>query len=302
MTSSVVEIGGHRLELTHLEKVLYPQAGFTKAHVIDYYRRVAPTLLPHLKDRPVTLKRYPDGVEGSFFYEKQCPPYRPSFVRTAPVYSETRGKDIDYCVLDSLPSLVWAANLADLELHTFLHRKGDVSRPDGLVFDLDPGEGTDIVDCCRLGLRVRDLFDELGLVALAKTSGSKGLQVMVPLNTPTTYEETKPFARAVGEILERETPETVTTNMSRSERPGRVLVDWSQNDDHKTTVCAYSLRAKAFPTVSTPVTWEEVEAVARSGEAARMRFLVEDVLERVEEKGDLWRPALDLEQALPVLS
>jgi bifunctional non-homologous end joining protein LigD len=296
-----VEIEGERVALTNLDKVLYPQAGFTKAHVIDYYRRVAPVLLPHLRDRPVTLKRYPDGVEGPFFYEKQCPPHRPRFVRVATVFSETRGGDLDYCVLDTLPALVWAANLADLELHTFLHRR-DPTRPDGLVFDLDPGPGTDLADCARLGLRLRDLLEGVGLVSFAKTSGSKGLQVYAPLHVETTYEETKPFARALGEILERETPGSVTTNMKKAERAGRVLVDWSQNDDHKTTVCAYSLRAKAFPTVSTPVTWEEVARCADAGKPDRLRFLVEDVLERVEEQGDLWKATLELEQPLPTLA
>jgi bifunctional non-homologous end joining protein LigD len=297
--AATVEIDGKTVHLSNLDKVLYPEAGFTKAHVIDYYRRIAPALLPHLANRPVTLKRYPDGVEGPFFYEKQCPSYRPAFVRTAPVYSERKGGDIDYCLLDTLPSLVWAANLADLELHTFLHDAKDVNRPHAVVFDLDPGPGTDLVDCCRLGLRVRDLFDELGLVAFAKTSGSKGLQIYVPLNTPTvTYEDTKPFARAVGEILERETPSAVTTNMSKAERPGRVLIDWSQNDDHKTTVCVYSLRAKAFPTVSAPVTWEEVAAVSKPDD---LRFLAEDMIERVETHGDLFRPLLEMEQSLPII-
>ncbi|MEA3201059.1 MAG: bifunctional non-ous end joining protein LigD [Thermoplasmata archaeon] len=297
-----VAIQGQQVELSNLDKVLYPQAAFTKAHVIDYYRRVSPALLPHLRDRPVTLKRYPDGVEGKFFYEKSCPPYRPAFVRTAPVWSEGRGEDIDYCVLDTLPALVWAANLADLEMHTFLHTAPDVARPHALVFDLDPGPGTDIVDCARLGLRVRDLFEGFGLACLAKTSGSKGLQVYAPLNTPASYEETKPFARAVAEMLERETPATVTSNMSKAERAGRVLVDWSQNDAHKTTVCAYSLRAKAQPTVSTPVTWEEIARCASEGKADLLRFLTEDVLERVETHGDLFRPVLDLEQALPALA
>ena len=301
MSATTVEIDGRTLRLTNLDKVLYPEVGFTKAHVIDYYRRVAPVLLPHLRGRAVTLKRYPDGVEGPHFYEKSCPPHRPGWLTTAPIWSEGRGEDIEFCVLDDLPSLVWAANLADLEMHTYLARADAPMRPDFLVFDLDPGPGTDVVDCCRVGLRLRDAFSSLGLESFAKTSGSKGLQMYVPLHTETTFEETKPFARAMGEVVERETPDKVTTNMSKAQRKGRVLIDWSQNDDHKTTVCAYSLRAKALPTVSTPVTWDEVERCAGEGDPELLRFTWDAVLERVEERGDLFAPVLTLQQALPAL-
>ena len=297
-----VEIEGRTLRLTNLDKVFYPEAGFTKAHVIDYYRRVAPVLLPHLQGRAVTLKRFPDGVEGHFFYEKSCPPYRPEWVTTADVWSERRGEDIHYCVIDSLPALVWAANLADLELHTFLARADDVQRPTVLVYDLDPGEGTSLLECCEVGLLLRDLHAELGLRCFPKTSGSKGMQVYVPLNVEgVTYEETKPFARAMGELLERGMPDLVTTNMKKSERRGKVFIDWSQNDDHKTTVCVYSLRAKRQPTVSTPLKWGEVEETREHSDAERLRFVTEDVLERVEKMGDLFKPVLEMEQSLPVL-
>ena len=296
-----VEIDGLTLRLTNLDKVLYPKAGFTKAHVIDYYRRVSPVLLPHLKGRAITLKRYPDGVEGFHFYEKQCPAFRPEWLETASIESAT--KTIDYCVLDTLPALVWAANLADLELHTFLARAARPQRPTMLVFDLDPGPGTDILDCGEVALWVRDVFDAFGLESFVKTSGSKGLHFYVPLNTPdVTFEDTKPFARAVGEIVERDHPDRVTTNMSKALRAGKVFIDWSQNDDHKTTVSVYSLRAKEQPTVSTPLTWDELEEAVERRDASRLRFLPDDVLRRVDGLGDLFAPVLDLEQALPVLT
>ena len=299
--SAVVTIEGRELKLSNLDKVLYPKAGFTKAHVIDYYRRIAPVLLPHLAGRPITLKRYPDGVEGPFFYEKSCPAYRPDWMHTAPVYSETRGEDIEFCVFDDLPSLVWAANLADLELHTYLHRAEDVQRPTAMVFDLDPGPGTSVVECAEVALTIREMLKEFGLECFAKTSGSKGMQFYVPVNSPTSYEQTKPLARMIGEVVERDQPGKVTTNMKKVEREGRVFIDWSQNDDHKTTVCVYSLRAKEQPTVSTPLTWTEVERIARTGDAALARFLPEDVFKRVERHGDLFEDVLTMEQVLPVL-
>ena len=296
-----VEIEGRTLQLSNLDKVLYPKAGFTKAHVIDYYRQISPVLLPHLAGRPITLKRYPDGVEGPFFYEKSCPVYRPDWLHTTPVYSETRGEDIEFCVFDDLPSLVWAANLADLELHTYLHRGEDTQTPTAMVFDLDPGPGTSIVECAEVALVIRDMLKDFGLQCFAKTSGSKGMQFYVPVNTPTSYEQTKPLARMIGEVVERDQPDRVTTNMKKVEREGRVFIDWSQNDDHKTTVCVYSLRAKEAPTVSTPLTWKEVERLARSGDPALGRFEVADVLARVEKHGDLFEPVLTMEQTLPVL-
>ena len=297
-----MDIEGRSVKLSNLDKVLYPKAGFTKAHVIDYYRRVAPALLPHLRGRALTMKRYPDGVEGPFFYEKECPPHRPGWVRTANVWSDVRGRDIHFCVVDDLATLVWAANLADLELHTYLARGDDPLAPTAVVFDLDPGEPADALDCCDVALRLRDLTDELGLASFVKTSGSKGLQLYIPLNTPATFDDTKPFARALGEMVERERPEQVTTTMAKAERPGKVFIDWSQNDDHKTTVCAYSLRAKERPTVSTPLQWREVEKAAGARDASGLVFLPDDVRARVERLGDVFRPVLDLEQALPALS
>ncbi len=296
-----IEVAGKKLMVSNLDKVLYPAAGFTKGQVIDYYIRIAPVLLPHLKNRPITLKRYPDGVDGFFFYEKQCPSHRPGWVKTTEVPSRREAGKIDYCLMNDLPALVWAANLADLELHTFLHRAPAITRPTSLAFDLDPGAPADMVLCCRVGLWLRAIFDESGLQSLAKTSGSKGLQIFVPLNTATTYEKTKPFARALAERLEREHPEQVVSRMQKALRKGKVLIDWSQNDEHKTTVNVYSLRAKSHPTVSTPVTWREVESVAKKGDADRLVFDSEAVLKRVKKEGDLFAPMLTLKQRLPGL-
>jgi bifunctional non-homologous end joining protein LigD len=294
-----VEIEGRKLRLSNLDKVMYPKVGFTKGQLIDYYARVSPALLPHLHGRPLTLKRYPDGVEGQHFYEKQCPSHRPEWVQTASVWSRHNARSIDYCLANDLPTLVWAANLAALELHTSLALAEDVERPTTMVFDLDPGAPADIVDCCRVGLWVRDLFGGLGLESFAKTSGSKGLQVYVPLNVETSYAETKPFAKAVAELLAKQHPKKVVSRMSKELRAGKVLVDWSQNDEHKTTVCVYSLRARERPTVSTPVEWDEVEAALRAKDPGRLTFESDDVLARVEEGGDLFAPALTLRQALP---
>jgi bifunctional non-homologous end joining protein LigD len=294
-----IDVGGRKLVVSNLEKILYPKGGFTKGQVIDYYVRISKVLLPHLKNRPITLKRYPEGVEGFFFYEKQCPAHRPAWVRTASVPSERRQGPIDYCVMNDLPALVWAANLADLELHTFLHRAPAITRPNVLAFDLDPGPPADIVLCCQVGLWLKEVFDGLGLECFPKTSGSKGLQIFVPLNTATTYAKTKPFARAVAERLEREHPESVVSRMQKSLRTGKVLIDWSQNDEHKTTVSVYSLRARERPTVSTPVKWEEVARTLKKGEAAGLVFEAEEVLERVEKVGDLFDAVPRLKQRLP---
>ncbi len=301
-TESTIEIQGRHLKLSNLEKVLYPSVGFTKAQVIDYYVRIAPVLLPHLKNRPLTLKRYPEGVNGMFFYEKACPKYRPDWVETTAVWSEGRNDYIDFCLAQDVPTLVWAANLADLELHTSLSRAKDVLRPTMMVFDLDPGEPATIVQCCKVGLRLREMFEQLGLQTFAKTSGSKGLQLYVPLNTATTYDETKAFAHAVARFLENESPKEIVSDMKKALRVGKVLVDWSQNDDHKTTVCVYSLRAKERPTVSTPVTWEEVEECLKKKDHKPLVFTSEDVLERVKELGDLFAPVETLKQKLPKAS
>jgi bifunctional non-homologous end joining protein LigD len=294
-----MEIGGKKLAVSNLEKVLYPKAGFTKGQVIDYYTRIAPVLLPHLKDRPITLKRYPEGVDGFFFYEKQCPTHRPDWVKTTEVPSHREAGKIDYCVMNDVPALVWAANLADLELHTFLHRAPAIDRPTAIAFDLDPGAPADIVLCCKVGLWLRAIFEDLGVQSFAKTSGSKGLQLFVPLNRPISYEKTKSFAHAIAERLEREHPEEVVSRMQKALRKGKVLIDWSQNDEHKTTVNVYSLRAKEQPTVSTPVAWEEVEVTLQRGDPSRLIFHTEAVLQRVEKLGDLFAPVLTLKQRLP---
>lgn len=294
--SATLDIEGTPVPVTNVGKVFYPKTGFTKGDVIDYYIRVSPVLLPHLRDRPISLKRYPDGVEGFFFYEKQCPAHRPKWMKTTRV-AKSEGGEIRYCVMNSLPALVWAANLADLELHTFLHRAPALEKPTALAFDLDPGAPADIVTCCRVGLMVRKIFDDAGLRSFPKTSGSKGLQVYIPLNTAVTYEKTKSAARTIAVELERAHPDLIISRMEKAARRGKVFVDWSQNDAKKTTVNAYSLRAREHPTVSTPVTWDEVESAAR-----RKRPLVfesHEALERIETLGDLFAPVLSLSQKLP---
>jgi len=296
-----IEVGGKKLAVSNLGKVLYPKAGFTKGQVIDYYIGISPVLLPHLKNRPITLKRYPDGVEGFFFYEKQCPSHRPAWVKTTEVPSRRDAGKIDYCMINELPALIWAANLADLELHTFLHRAPAIDRPTALAFDLDPGPPANIVLCCRVGLWLQAILEALGLQCFVKTSGSKGLQLFAPLNTATTYEKTKAFARALAERLEREHPEQVVSRMRKALRKGKVLIDWSQNDQHKTTVNVYSLRARERPTVSTPVTWQEVNAAVESDDPHSLSFDSDAVLKRVERQGDLFALALTLRQRLPSL-
>jgi bifunctional non-homologous end joining protein LigD len=290
-------VDGRTLRLSNWDKVLYPKAGFTKGDMIEYYTRVAPALLPHLRGRPLTLKRYPNGVDEKYFYEKQCPSHRPDWVKTAPV--KTGRKTIDFCLCEDLPTLVWLANLADIELHTSLSLAERIERPTMMVFDLDPGEPAGIVECCQVSLWLRDVFEPLGLEAFPKTSGSKGLQVYVPLNTEVTYDDTKPFAKAVAELLEKQHRDLVVSRMSKELRPGKVFVDWSQNDEHKTTVNVYSLRARERPTVSTPVTWDEVDACLDARDPSLLVFEHDEVLRRVERDGDLFAPVLTLVQELP---
>jgi bifunctional non-homologous end joining protein LigD len=297
-SKSQLEVGGRKLEVSNLEKVFYPKTGFTKGQVIDYYIKISPFLLPHLKNRPISLKRYPDGVEGFFFYEKQCPPSRPKWMKTANV-ARKDGSVINYCVMNDLPALVWAANMADLELHTFLHRAPQTETPTALAFDLDPGPPADIVLCCKAGLWLKDLLAKLKLESFPKTSGSKGLQLFVPLNTPVNYEKTKVFAHAIAESLERAFPETIVSKMRKNLRSGKIFVDWSQNDEHKTTVCVYSLRAKEHPTISTPVTWDEVAAALQKKNARLLTFGPDDVLKRTKKHGDIFAPVLNLKQKLP---
>ncbi|HET9198883.1 MAG TPA: DNA ligase D [Solirubrobacterales bacterium] len=298
---AAVTVEDRELELSNLDKVLYPQTGFTKGQLIDWYARIGEVLLPHLSGRPLTLKRYPNGVEGEHFYEKRCPGHRPEWVTTASIWSDGHEGEIDYCVVEDLPTLVWLANLADIEMHTSLSRCEDMERPTSLVFDLDPGAPADVLDCAQVALWLRGMFEQLGLSCYPKTSGSKGMQLYVPLNSDVTYEQTKPFAKAVAETLERKFGDRVVSQMSKAKRPGKVLIDWSQNDRHKTTVCVYSLRAKERPTVSTPLEWEEVEAALAGGEAEALVFDHAAVLDRVAAKGDLFAPLLSEEQQLPAI-
>jgi bifunctional non-homologous end joining protein LigD len=267
--------------------------------LINYYIQIAPVLLPHLKDRPLTMKRYPDGVEGEFFYEKNCPSHRPGWVQTVKVWSESNQRTVQYCLAQDLPTLVWAANLADIELHTSLSRKNDVDRPTMMVFDLDPGAPADIVQCCQVGLWLREILAGMKLKSWAKTSGSKGLQVYVPLNTAVTYEQTKELSHAIAEHLEREHPRMVVSKMAKALRKGKIFVDWSQNDEHKTTICVYSLRARDTPTASTPVTWEEVEGTVKKKNRKRLVFRCDQTLARVEKMGDLFEQVATLKQKLP---
>jgi bifunctional non-homologous end joining protein LigD len=294
-----VDVEGRTLSISNLDKVLYPRAGFTKGEVIDYYARIAPAMLPHLRDRPLTLRRYPNGVEDKSFFEKRCPKHRPDWVETAPV--DTSEGPIDFCLCNDKATLVWVAQLAALELHPSLSRAQDMDNPTVVAFDLDPGAPADIVDCCRVALRLRELFGQFGLECFPKTSGSKGMQVYVPLNSKAGYERTKPFANAVAKLLEKQSPDKVISKMAKADRKGKIFVDWSQNDRAKTTIAVYALRAREHPTASTPLHWDEVESTADSGDADELRFEAGQVLERVEEHGDLFAPVLELEQELPDL-
>lgn len=298
---STIEIQGKHLKLSNLDKVLYPAAGFTKRQIIDYYVRIAPAMLPHLKDRPLTRKRYPNGVDEEFFYEKNAPQHRPDWVKTVPIWSEGNRRTVHYILANDLPTLVWLANLAAIELHPSLSLAKDVSSPTMMVFDLDPGPPANIVQCCRVGMWLREIFDHFGLQSFPKTSGSKGLQIYVPLNTPTNYEETKTFSHALAQLLEHEHPDMVVSDMKKQVRTGKVLVDWSQNDEHKTTVAVYSLRARERPTVSTPVTWEEVEQALKKKDATMLVFEAPQTIKRFEKMGDLSAPLLTLKQRLPDL-
>jgi bifunctional non-homologous end joining protein LigD len=296
-----VEVDGRQLSVTNLDKVLYPATDFTKGEVIDYYARIAPAILPHLRGRPLTLKRYPEGVEKGHFFEKRCPKHRPEWVNTAAIWSEREDGEIAFCVCDDKPTLVWVAQLASLELHPSLSLAKRMERPTVLAFDLDPGEPANVIDCARVALRVREMFGDLGVECFPKTSGGKGLQVYVPLNRKLTYETTKPYAQAVAQLMERMYPDEIVSRMTRRLRKGKVFVDWSQNTESKTTVAVYSLRARERPTVSTPLDWDEVATAAESGDPEPIRFEAADVLERVEERGDLFAPVLELKQDLPGL-
>ncbi|MFZ1919393.1 MAG: non-homologous end-joining DNA ligase [Terriglobales bacterium] len=301
-TPTIVEVEGRKLKLTNLEKILYPAAGFTKGQVVDYMVRIAPVLVPHLAGRPLTMKRYPEGVDHEYFFEKNAPMHKPDWVKTTPVWSGSNRRTIHFLLANDLPTLVWIANLASIELHPSLSLAADIRTPTMIVFDLDPGPPANIVQCVQVGLWVRDIFDHFGLQSFPKTSGSKGMQIYVPLNTKTSYDETKSFAHAVARLLEQEHPELVVSDMKKAVRTNKVFVDWSQNDEHKTTISVYSLRAREQPTVSTPLKWSEVEDVLKKKDAARLVFEAKDVLARVEKMGDLFAPVQKLKQKLPQLA
>jgi bifunctional non-homologous end joining protein LigD len=291
-----VDIDGRAVRLTNLDKVLYP-SGFTKAEVVDYHARIAPWIIPHLTGRCLTFRRYPDGTGGDGFFEKRCPKHRPEWVPVSLGPGDRRG-GIEYCRIEEPAAMVWAANLAAIELHAPMALSRDLDTPRTLVFDLDPGPGTSIVECCEVALEIRGVLESVGLVGWCKTSGSKGLQMYVPLNTPgATHGGAADFALAVGQLMERRLPGRVTTVMAKAEREGRTFVDWSQNARHKTTIAPYSLRARSAPTVSTPVTWDETERCAAGD--LELRFESSDVLTRLDDFGDLFEPVLTVEQELP---
>ena len=299
-TRQALKVGERTLTVSNLDKAMYPAAGFTKAQIIDYYVHVAEFLLPHLKDRPVTMKRYPDGVDGPHFYEKDAPAHTPDWVETFPVPRRKGGKDIRYVVINDLATLVWSANLANLEIHPFLHRVPHIDRPSWLAFDLDPGEGADVLTCARVASLLREQFDEVKLQSFAKVSGSKGLQVYVPLNTPVDYGVVQPFARRLAQTLQESHPDLVIADMAKHARKGKVFIDWSQNSDFKTTVSVYSLRAKRpAPYVSMPIAWDELDAACKGRKASRLDFTPETALARLERNGDIFAPVLKLKQKLP---
>jgi bifunctional non-homologous end joining protein LigD len=297
----IVEIEGKQLKLTNLDKVLYPAVGFTKGQVIDYYARIAPVLVPHLKNKPLTLKRYPNGVNSEPFFEKNATKHRPDWVKTAPIWSEGNQRDVNYILCNDLPTLVWVANLAAIELHPSLSLAQDIMCPRSIVFDLDPGPPANIVQCCQVAVWLRTIFEHFNLQSFPKTSGSKGLQIYVPLNAKTSYDETKPLAHALARLLENEHRDLVVSDMKKAIRTNKVFVDWSQNDEHKTTISVYALRARERPTVSTPVTWDEVAQALKNKDASLLVFESQHVLDRVEKMGDLFAPLLSLKQKLPKL-
>ena len=298
----IVEIGGRQLKLTNLDKVFYPATGFTKGQVIDYYARIAPVLVPHLAGKPLTLKRYPNGVNEPPFFEKNATKHRPDWVKTAPIWSEGNQRDVNYILANDLATLVWVANLASIELHPSLSLATDIECPRSLVFDLDPGPPANIIQCCQVAVWLRAIFDHFKLQSFPKTSGSKGMQIYVPLNTKTSYDETKPFAHALARLLEDQHRELVVSDMKKAIRTNKIFVDWSQNDEHKTTVSVYSLRARERPTVSTPITWEELDRTLKKKDAGLLVFESHQTLDRVEKMGDLFAPLLTLKQKLPKLA
>jgi bifunctional non-homologous end joining protein LigD len=301
MSRTFVDMEGRRLQLSNLEKDLYPAYGFTKAGILEYYRGIAPYILPHLKDRAVTLIRYPEGVEKDFFFEKRCPSHRPDWVNTADIPQDD-GEMMTFCVINDLETLIWVENLASLELHVPLARAGSPQTPDSMVFDLDPGEGATILDCARVAQVLRELLAKMGLTSFVKTSGRKGIHVFVPLNNrETTFEDTKTFSKAVAGIMQKHYPGLVTAKMAKQERKSKVFINWSQNDASKTMISVYSLRAREKPFVSFPLEWREVEDAIRLGEPERLQVMHSEALIRAERMGDLFQEMLVKEQKLPHL-
>jgi bifunctional non-homologous end joining protein LigD len=301
VSRTLVEIVGRRLPLSNLEKDLYPSYGFTKARILEYYRGIAPFILPHLKDRALTFKRYPEGVEKDFFFEKRCPGHRPAWVKTAEI-PQHAAEPMTVCLVNDLETLIWVENLASLELHVPLARTGSPETPDSMVFDLDPGDPANVLDCARVALILRDLLFRMGLASHVKTSGQKGLHVFVPLNRKdATFEDTKTFSKAVAGVMQKHYPTLVTTKMAKQERIAKVFINWSQNDSSKTMICVYSLRAREKPFVSFPLAWEELENAAGLGDPKRLQVMHSEAVRRAEEKGDLFREVLVKEQKLPHL-
>jgi bifunctional non-homologous end joining protein LigD len=297
----IVGIAGRRLSLSNLEKEFYPSYGFTKAHVLEYYRRIATFILPHLKDRALTLKRYPEGVDKDYFFEKRCPSHRPAWVKTAE-FRRDEGERMTVCLVNDLETLIWVENLASVELHVPLARAGSPETPDSMVFDLDPGDGADILDCSRVALILRDLLFELRLASYVKTSGRKGLHVYVPLNRKgTTFEDTKKFSKAVAEIMEKNYLDLVTSKMAKEYRKKKVFINWSQNDSSKTMICVYSLRAREKPITSFPLVWKELESLAGQDDPEKLQVTYSEAVSRAEEKGDLFREVIVKKQKLPHL-
>jgi bifunctional non-homologous end joining protein LigD len=301
MSRKIIEVAGKRLALSNLEKDLYPSFGFTKAQVLEYYGSISQFILPHLKDRALTLKRYPEGVEKEFFFEKRCPSHRPSWVKTAEI-PRGEGEHMTVCLVNDLDTLLWVENLASLELHVPLARIDSPEAPDSVVFDLDPGEEADILDCARVALILRDLLSELQLSSYVKTSGKKGLHVYVPLDRKeTTFRDTKRFSKAVAEVVQRNYPDMVTARMAKEERTGKVFINWSQNDHSKTMICVYSLRAREEPAVSFPLAWQGLKSLAAQGDPKQFEITSSEAVKRVERDGDLFEDLIMNEQKLPFL-
>jgi bifunctional non-homologous end joining protein LigD len=301
MNRKSAEISGKKISLSNLQKDLYPSYGFTKAHILEYYRRISRFILPHLEGRALTLKRYPEGVDKEFFFEKRCPSYRPSWVSTAQI-TRDNSEQMTVCLVNDLNTLIWVENLASLELHVPLARAESSETPDSVVFDLDPGDGAGIIDCAHVALVLRDLLSQIQLASYVKTSGKKGLHVYVPLNRKeTTFEETKKFSKAVAEVLQRNYPNLVTAKMAKGYRNNKVFINWSQNDSSKTMVCVYSLRAREKPIVSFPLAWKELEKLAGQGDPEKFDIIHSQAVSRLEKEGDLFQEIIVRKQTLRYL-